>query len=99
MLDKAQEKGVELLLPVDSVVADQFSAEATPEVVTDIPSDRLAMDIGPESVRQYAAKVAEAKTVVWNGPMGVFEFNFAEGTRAVAKAVAGIRRNFNHRRW
>ncbi|NLL65767.1 MAG: triose-phosphate isomerase [Clostridiaceae bacterium] len=89
LLDKAQEKGVELLLPVDSVVADQFSAEATPEVVTDIPSDRLAMDIGPESVKQYAAKVAEAKTVVWNGPMGVFEFPaFAEGTRAVAKAVA-----------
>ncbi|HHX37247.1 MAG TPA: phosphoglycerate kinase, partial [Clostridiaceae bacterium] len=89
LLDKAAEKNVELLLPVDSVVADRFAADAKADTVMDIPSDRLAMDIGPETIKQYSAKVAGAKTVVWNGPMGVFEFDaFAEGTRAVAKAVA-----------
>lgn len=91
MIDKAAAKGVNLLLPVDNVVADKFSADATPVVTEDqnIPEGHMGLDIGPKTATIYADAVREAKTVIWNGPMGVFEFeNFAKGTVEVAKAMA-----------
>lgn len=91
VLSAAKRKGVEVLLPVDHAVATEFSADAPRKVVheVEIPSGQMALDIGPETQRHYAARLALAKTVFWNGPMGVFEFDaFAEGTRAVANAIA-----------
>ena len=91
MLKKAEEKGVKILLPIDNRVADHFGEDAVPEVVSSdaIPDDREGMDIGPETEKLYAEAVMGAKTVFWNGPMGVFEFdNFAHGTEAVARAIA-----------
>ncbi|KZL90153.1 phosphoglycerate kinase [Clostridium magnum] len=91
MMDKAAAKGVKLLLPVDNIVGDKFAADATPVVTEDqnIPEGHMGLDIGPKSAELYANAVKEAKTVIWNGPMGVFEFeNFAKGTIAVAKAMA-----------
>ncbi len=91
MLKKAEEKGVKILLPVDNRVADHFGEDAVPEVVASdaIPDDREGMDIGPKTEELYAEAIKGAKTVFWNGPMGVFEFdNFAHGTEAVAEAVA-----------
>ena len=91
LIKKAEEKGVKLLLPVDTVCASEFSNEAERKTVEreSIPSDMMGMDIGPKSIELFAAAIRDAKTVVWNGPMGVFEMpNFAEGTKAVAKALA-----------
>ena len=91
MLKKAEEKGVKILLPVDNVVADHFGEDAVGEVVASdaIPDDRMGMDIGPETEKLYAEAIKGAKTVFWNGPMGVFEMDqFAHGTEAVARAVA-----------
>lgn len=91
LLEKAREKGVALLLPVDNVVADAFSAEAgTKTVPSDgIPEGWMGMDIGPETRGLFAGAIQKAGTVMWNGPMGVFEMApFAEGTRAVAQAMA-----------
>lgn len=91
MMIKAKEKGVSLLLPLDNVVADKFAAEATPIVTEDqnIQEGYMGLDIGPKTAKLYAESVKEAKTVIWNGPMGVFEFeNFAKGTIEVAKALA-----------
>ncbi len=91
MLKKAEEKGVKILLPIDNRVADHFGEDAVPEVVASdqIPDDREGMDIGPKTEELYAEAVRGAKTVFWNGPMGVFEFdNFAHGTEAVARAIA-----------
>ena len=91
MMAKAKEKGVKFLLPVDTLCAAEFSADATPELVDTmaIPDDRMGMDIGPKTIQLYSDAVKDAGTVIWNGPMGVFEFPaFAEGTRAVAKALA-----------
>ena len=91
MLAKAKEKGVKFLLPVDNYCAAEFSADATPVLydAMSIPDDMMGMDIGPKTVEAYVAAVKDAGTVIWNGPMGVFEFPaFAEGTRAVAKALA-----------
>lgn len=91
MMDKAKTKGVSLLLPVDNVVADKFAADAAPVTTEDqnIPEGFMGLDIGPKTAKLYADAVKGAKTVVWNGPMGVFEFaNFAAGTVAVAKAMA-----------
>ncbi|MGN1267666.1 MAG: phosphoglycerate kinase, partial [Dorea sp.] len=91
MLKKAEEKGVKLLLPVDTVVADDFSNDANSKVVAagEIPEGWEGLDIGPETAKIYADAVKDAKTVVWNGPMGCFEMpNFAAGTEAVAKALA-----------
>ena len=91
MIAKAKEKGVKLLLPVDTMAASEFSADAKP-VLCDtmaIPDGMMGMDIGPKTMEEYTAAVQDAGTVIWNGPMGVFEFPaFAEGTRAVAKALA-----------
>ena len=90
MISKAAEKGVKLLLPVDVVCADKFAEDAaTKTVAVDaIPDDMMGLDIGPETVKLYADAIAQAKTVFWNGPMGVFEMDaFAAGTRDVALAV------------
>ena len=91
MLKKAEEKGVKILLPIDNRVADHFGEDAVPEVVASdaIPDDREGMDIGPKTEELYAEAVKGAKTVFWNGPMGVFENpTLAAGTLAVAKAMA-----------
>ncbi|MGN8876277.1 phosphoglycerate kinase [Pseudoflavonifractor sp. HCP28S3_F10] len=91
MMEKAKAKGVKLLLPVDTLCAAEFSADAKPELVDtmDIPDDRMGMDIGPRTIEEFSNAVKDAGTVIWNGPMGVFEFPaFAEGTRAMAKALA-----------
>ena len=88
---KAEQTGVKLLLPVDAVCAKEFKND-TEFAVYDkdkIPSDRMGMDIGPKTVELFKAEIAAAKTIVWNGPMGVFEMpNFAAGTRAIAEALA-----------
>ena len=92
-LEQAEAKGVEIVLPVDIVAATEFSADADHDVVAAdaIPADRLGLDIGPESGRLFAAKIADARTVFWNGPMGVFELApYAEGTRAVAQALIEV---------
>ncbi|MBP1575292.1 MAG: phosphoglycerate kinase [Oscillospiraceae bacterium] len=91
LLAKAKEKGVSLLLPVDHIAADKFDENAEPVAVEgkDIPDGLMGMDIGPKSVELFKEAVKNAKTVIWNGPMGVFEFkNFAGGTFAVAEAIA-----------
>jgi phosphoglycerate kinase len=92
-LERAEEIGVEILLPTDVVVADSFGDEASARVVPagSIPAESLGLDIGPESAQTYAAALDGAKTVFWNGPMGVFEqAAFAEGTRTVAQALTTV---------
>ena len=91
MVKKAADKGVKLLLPVDTVIADRFAPDADTAVVKagQIPDGWEGLDIGPETVKLYCTAVADAGTVIWNGPMGVFEFDkFAVGTRAVAEALS-----------
>jgi phosphoglycerate kinase len=93
VLAEAEEAGVEVVLPVDHVVADRFSADAEPRTVPgpDIPDGTMGMDIGPATRELFARKLADAKTVFWNGPPGVFEFPaFAAGTRAVAEAISAV---------
>ena len=95
-LATAKEKGVEIVLPVDVVVAPEFKADA-PATVVDvdaIPADQMGLDIGPRTAELFASKIVDAKTIVWNGPAGVFEFPaFAAGTRAVAQALVDAGRN------
>ncbi|KWW99900.1 phosphoglycerate kinase [Carbonactinospora thermoautotrophica] len=89
-LADAEKRGVEIVLPVDVVAAAEFKADAEHDVypVDKIPADRMGLDIGPESAKLFASKLAGAKTVFWNGPMGVFEMEaFAGGTRALARAL------------
>ncbi|QEK20139.1 phosphoglycerate kinase [Peptacetobacter hiranonis] len=91
MMAKAEAKGVKLLLPIDVTYAAKFGENETPMISEgrDIPADCEGLDIGPKTAELFANEVKAAKTVVWNGPMGVFEFkNFAKGTEAVAKAMA-----------
>ena len=91
MIQKAKDKGVKLLLPVDTVIADAFAPDANSKVVNagEIPEGWQGLDIGPETVKLYCEAVADAGTVIWNGPMGVFEFEkFAAGTKAVAEALS-----------
>ena len=91
MVKKAADKGVKLLLPVDTVIADAFAPDAHHKVVRagEIPDGWQGLDIGPETVKLYCDAVADAGTVIWNGPMGVFEFPaFAVGTKAVAEALS-----------
>lgn len=91
MINKAKEKGVKFLLPADTLAAKEFSADAIPVVVDtmSIPDDMQGLDIGPKTVDLFCSAVKGSGTVVWNGPMGVFEFDaFAGGTRAMAKALA-----------
>ncbi|WP_128544782.1 phosphoglycerate kinase [Larkinella soli] len=90
LLKKAEEKGVNVYLPLDNVCADGFSNDARRQTVSadSIPDDWQGLDIGPETVKLFADVVAQSKTILWNGPMGVFEFpNFAVGTNAIAEAV------------
>ena len=90
MIEKAKEKGVKFLLPVDTLIGDHFAADCEIKTVDvkAIPAGWMGMDIGPETVKLFTDAIAGAGTVVWNGPMGVFEFDaFAEGTRAVARAL------------
>ncbi len=89
-LERAEDDGVDIVLPVDVVAATAFAADADHDVVTSdhIPADRIGLDIGPASAHLFAAKLADAATVFWNGPMGVFEMEpFSHGTRAVAQAL------------
>jgi phosphoglycerate kinase len=91
MVKKAADKGVKLLLPIDTVIADKFAPDADSKVVKagEIPEGWQGLDIGPETVKLYCGAVAGAGTVIWNGPMGVFEFPaFAKGTEAVAEALS-----------
>ena len=91
MLKKADEKGVKFLLPTDHVAADHFAADATPITLctTSIPANLMGLDIGPKTVEAYTSALCDAGTVIWNGPMGVFEFPaFAKGTEAVANALS-----------
>ena len=90
---KAKERGVALLLPTDIVSADKFApdANATTVAIENIPADGMGLDIGPDSVKVFQAALADCKTVIWNGPMGVFEFDkFAAGTEAIAHTLAEI---------
>lgn len=91
LLEKATSLNVKFLLPVDIVCADEFSNDAKYQTYSrdQIPSDMMGLDIGEETVKLYSEEIAKAKTVVWNGPMGVFEMeNFAKGTKAIAEALA-----------
>src|SRR5215467_13772461 len=93
VLADAARAGVELVLPVDHVVADRFAADARPEVVPgpDIPDGTMGLDIGPATIDLFGRKLADAKTVFWNGPPGVFEFPaFAAGTLTVAEAISHV---------
>jgi phosphoglycerate kinase len=90
-MNKAKVKGVNILLPTDVVVANEISAEAASKTVTisEMPGDLMGLDIGPDSISEYVSSIKKAKTIFWNGPMGVFEIDqFARGTQDVAKAVA-----------
>lgn len=93
---KAKEKGVTFLLPTDVVVADNFAADANSQTVSieNIPDGWMGLDIGPDSVKLFQEALADCKTVVWNGPMGVFEFDkFAVGTEAIARTLADLSKN------
>jgi phosphoglycerate kinase len=90
---KAKEKGVQLLLPVDVVVADNFAPDANAQIVNidSIPDGWMGLDIGPESIKEFVSALEDCKSVIWNGPMGVFEFDkFAAGTDAIAHSLAGL---------
>lgn len=91
LLDKFNSSGIKVLLPVDVVAADEFKNDAPAQTVSadSIPSDKMGLDIGPETIKLFSAEILNAKTIVWNGPMGVFEMdNFAKGTFAIASALA-----------
>ena len=86
---RAAERGCELLLPTDHVVCDQIEAGGSARIVTTIPDGMFGVDIGPETTKRYAAAAASARTILWNGPMGIFEIDaFAKGTEGLARAVA-----------
>ena len=90
---KAEEKGVKLLLPSDVVVADAFAADAKTQTVSvdAIPDGWMGLDIGPDSVKEFQKELNECKSVIWNGPMGVFEMDaFAKGTFAIADTLASL---------
>jgi phosphoglycerate kinase len=90
---KAKEKGVELLLPTDVVVADNFAADANAQTVSieNIPDGWMGLDIGPDSIKVFQDALGQCKSVIWNGPMGVFEFDkFAQGTEAIAHTLADL---------
>lgn len=90
---KAKERGVDLLLPTDVVVADKFAADANAQTVSveNIPNDGMGLDIGPDSIKMFEDALKDCKAVIWNGPMGVFEFDqFAKGTEAIAYSLADL---------
>ncbi len=91
LIAKAKDKGVQLLLPVDNVVADKFENEAATQTtsIDEVPEGWMGLDIGPESIQKFNEVIAESKTILWNGPMGVFEMeNFQNGTKSIALAIA-----------
>jgi phosphoglycerate kinase len=93
---KAKEKNVTLLLPTDIVVADKFAADANSQIVSidNIPDGWMGLDIGPDSVKLFQDALSDCKTVIWNGPMGVFEIDkFAVGTEAIAHSLAELTKN------
>ncbi|SEJ09178.1 phosphoglycerate kinase [Dyadobacter sp. SG02] len=93
LIEKAKAKGINLVLPVDTVIADKFSNDAERKVVEagNIPDEWEGLDIGPETAKIFSDIIKNSKTVLWNGPMGVFEFpNFAQGTNAIAEAVVSV---------
>ena len=93
MIKKAEEKGVKLLLPIDTVCAAEISDDAEAKVVptNEIPDDMMGLDIGPDTIKEFEAALKDAKTVIWNGPMGVFETaQFAVGTKAIAECLASL---------
>jgi phosphoglycerate kinase len=93
LIEKAAKKGVHLLMPSDFVIANSFNADADFKTVSisDIPTGWYAMDIGPKTIEQFEAKLSECKTIIWNGPAGVFEFpNFRNGTTAIATTLASL---------
>ncbi|RWW24394.1 hypothetical protein GW17_00011316 [Ensete ventricosum] len=93
LLEKAKTKGVSLLLPTDVVVADKFAADADSKIVpaSGIPDGWMGLDIGPDSIKTFSGTLESTKTIIWNGPMGVFEFEkFAVGTEAIAKKLADL---------
>ena len=97
LIEKAKAKNVKLHFPVDFVAADKFAEDAAHKIVdvkAGIPSDQMGLDIGPETTKQFAEVVKRAKTIVWNGPAGVFEFeNFAKGTKGIMDAVVEATKN------
>ncbi len=93
VLANAKKSGIKFLLPVDVVVASEFNNDSPSSVVSvdNIPSDKMGLDIGPESIKLFSDELRNAKTIVWNGPMGVFEMdNFAKGTNAIAQVLADV---------
>jgi phosphoglycerate kinase len=93
LMDRAEKLGVKFLLPIDIVVAPEFSESAKPSLVSSdvIPNDQMGLDIGPESAKLFSSEIVKCKTVFWNGPMGVFEFpNFAAGTKSIAQALTEV---------
>lgn len=96
LIQKAKSKGVDLILPIDSVVADKFAADANAQVTNNnaIPNGWMGLDIGPQAIAVFRKAIEESKTILWNGPMGVFEMEkFADGTKAVAEAVVKATEN------
>ncbi|RDY03295.1 hypothetical protein CR513_13124 [Mucuna pruriens] len=93
LIEKAKAKGVSLLLPTDVVIADKFAADANSKIVpaSSIPDGWMGLDIGPDSIKTFSEALDQTKTVLWNGPMGVFEFDkFAQGTEAIARKLAEL---------
>ena len=93
LLNRAEQLGVTLILPTDIVVAKEFSESSQPTIVAvdEIPNDQMGLDIGPESAKYFAQEIVKCKTIFWNGPMGVFEFqNFAQGTKIVAQSLTQV---------
>ena len=89
VLERCESRGVKVLLPVDHVVAEALAEDAETEIVTEIAENKMGLDIGPETIATYTEAIAEAETIFWNGPMGVFEMEaFSNGTKMVADAVA-----------
>ena len=96
LIQKAKSKGVDLILPIDSVVADKFAADANAQVTNNnaIPNGWMGLDIGPQAIVVFRKAIEDSKTILWNGPMGVFEMEkFADGTKAVAEAVVKATEN------
>ena len=96
LIQKAKKKGVELILPIDSVIADKFAADAATQAANNnaIPNGWMGLDIGPQAISVFRKAIEGSKTILWNGPMGVFEMEkFADGTKAVAEAVVAATKN------
>jgi phosphoglycerate kinase len=96
LIEKAKQRNVQLLLPIDSIVADKFAADASTQMVanSEIPANWMGLDIGPKSVELFSNQILQSKTILWNGPMGVFEMPaFENGTRSIALAIAEATKN------